>query len=91
MSQDAVERLLGRLLTDDWFRQQAAQCLATACHAEGYLLSDEELHCIGANDLQQFAQVSAMLDQGIKRFRRDPNHGTATSGHSASQNIHAGR
>ena len=47
MSQEAVERLLGRLLTDERFREQARDGLGTLSRQEGYPLTPEELQLIG--------------------------------------------
>jgi hypothetical protein len=70
MSQDAVERFLGRLLTDNAFRRKAAKSLAAACSEQGYLLSGEELRAITREDLARFEAVSDQLDSRIKRFSR---------------------
>lgn len=71
MSQEAVERFFGRLLTDDAFRNRAADALADTCRAEGYQLSEEEMKAITAEDLARLAQASNRLDRSIKRFSHD--------------------
>ena len=43
MSQVAVERVLGRLITDARFRRQAADSFGAACLQEGYNLTTTEL------------------------------------------------
>jgi hypothetical protein len=68
MSQDAVERVLGRLLTDDKFRRRAACALAEACREEGYSLTREELGAIRQQDLKALADLARQLDSSIKRF-----------------------
>lgn len=68
MSQEAVEKTLGRMLTDDIFRYRTKGCLYTACREEGYLLSDEELRMVQGLDLLQLGNVAEGLDSGIKRF-----------------------
>ncbi len=68
MSQDAVQRLLGRLLTDDLFRLRAARSLATTCQQEGYRLTPEELRLITPEDLIRLDMVALRLDSGIKRY-----------------------
>lgn len=68
MSQEVVEKVLGRLLTDGAFRLQAAKSLAAACRKEGFLLSDEELRAIRPEDLARLEMVAEHLDSSIKRF-----------------------
>jgi hypothetical protein len=68
MSQDAMERFLGRLLTDDAFRQRAAKALAEACREEGYSLSSGELLAISRDDFARLNEVAQQLDSSIKRF-----------------------
>jgi hypothetical protein len=68
MSQVAIEKLLGRLLTDDVFRHRAMNSLATACREEGLDLSEEELRVIDPDDLVLFELISGRLDSNIKRF-----------------------
>ena len=43
MSQVAVERVLGRLITDARFRRQAVDSFGAACLQEGYSLTTTEL------------------------------------------------
>lgn len=68
MTQESVEKVLGRLLTDDIFRNRARESLNRACLEEGYLLSDEESRMVGRLDLVQIDSVAGSLDSGIKRF-----------------------
>lgn len=68
MSQDALERLLGRLLTDDQFRYRAMQSLELACREGGYRLTAEEVRLIRPEDLVRFNMVADSLDDGIKRY-----------------------
>lgn len=78
MSQEAVERVLGRLLTDDLFRAKAGKSLNRVCWEEGLSLSEEELHLVGELDLKELDRVSEMLNGGIKRFvvRQEPLPGS---------------
>jgi len=70
MSQEMVEQLLGRLLTDDQFRRRAVQSLAESCREEGISLSCEELESIRQEDLVLLEWVAIRLDKGIRRFSR---------------------
>lgn len=71
MSQEMVEKLLGRLLTDDQFRHRAIQSLAESCREEGFLLSREELESIRQEDLVLLEWVAIRMDKNIKRFSRE--------------------
>lgn len=68
MSQEAVEKILGRLLTDDGFRCRAFDSLAELCRTEGYAISAEELRVIGRDELVLLGSVATKLDGSIKRF-----------------------
>ena len=67
MSQDAVEKVLGRMLTDDQFRRRVSQDLVVACQEKGYLLDDEELALVGKFDVTSLSTAAEILDGGIKR------------------------
>lgn len=75
MSQEMVEKLLGRLLTDDLFRHRAVQSLADSCREEGFSLSCEELESIRQEDLVLLEWVAIRLDKNIRRFSRRPPEG----------------
>jgi len=68
MSQEAVERLLGRLLTDDLFRKRAEKSIENLCREYGYDLNAGELSVIGRDDIIRIGMVSHQLDRNIKRF-----------------------
>jgi hypothetical protein len=68
MSQESVEKVIGRLLTDDYFRSSAALNLDGICCKEGYELSTEELSMLRNINLTSLSTVAASLDGGIKRF-----------------------
>jgi len=70
MSQDAVERLLGRLMTDDRFRRIAEVSLDSACLQEGYRLTSVELSLLSTLDIKQVAELAAMIDPGLCRTGR---------------------
>lgn len=67
MSQDAVERVLGRLLTDVNFRRLAAESLETACRETGYLLMPTELQLLSELKLSRVAELAAELNPGLCR------------------------
>jgi hypothetical protein len=67
MSQIAVERLLGRLITDNRFRRQAANSLEVACLREGYSLSPAELQLLSALEMQCFTELAGRLDPNLCR------------------------
>jgi len=67
MSQEAVERLLGRLLTGDSFRSKAKRSIDTACQEEGYGLNPGELRAISRDYLVRLDMVSHLLNEKSKR------------------------
>jgi hypothetical protein len=68
MSQEAVEKFLGRLLTDDGFRTRAARAAAKAAREEGYQLSDYELRAVSGLDFLIINEAARRIDSSIKRF-----------------------
>ena len=67
MSQNEVERFLGRIITDSNFRAKAASSLKNACNGEGIALSNEEMSFLRNIDFSQFGLVAAALDDSIRR------------------------
>jgi hypothetical protein len=67
MSQEAVERFLGRLVTDERFNRLAAESLEAACWREGYNLSPEELRLLSGSKLWRVAALAGLLDPGLCR------------------------
>ena len=70
MSQEAVERLLGRLLTDDDFRKQAGESIVRVSREAGYDLNENELNSISHDDVVRIDMVAGHLDGRIKRFSK---------------------
>jgi len=68
MSQEAVERLLGRLLTDDTFRKRAKESIEGITLEAGYDLNAGELRYISDDDIIRLDMVSQQLNRNIKRF-----------------------
>ena len=69
MSQDAVERVLGRLITDERFRRAASDSFETACQQEGYLLTKAEQLLLSGLKLHTITEFAAQLDPGLCRAR----------------------
>jgi hypothetical protein len=67
MSQEAVERLLGRLITDERFRRLAADSLEATSLQEGYRLSSAELRLLSGLELQSITALAVRLDPGLCR------------------------
>jgi len=67
MSQDSVERLLGRLITDAGFRAEAAVSLENICRREGYDLTAGELRMLERIDVKAFEMEELQIDPGLRR------------------------
>jgi hypothetical protein len=67
MSQNEVERFLGRIITDADFRAHAEKCLEGACYSHGYALSAVELSFLSRLDFLSFQQLSETIDDSIRR------------------------
>ncbi|WP_408967446.1 Franean1_4349 family RiPP [Oryzomonas sp.] len=67
MSQDSVERFLGRVITDEHFRQKASKSIKNACTKEGLTLSQREINLLEKVDLVFFGQVAQSIDDSIRR------------------------
>ncbi len=67
MSQRAVERLLGRLITDAEFRRRFYEDAAAACGAMRHALTPRELEAVQATDETAVRAFAAQLDPRIVR------------------------
>lgn len=67
MSQEAVERVLGRMITDKQFCRLAVESLESVSRLEGYPLSPTELRLLSEMKQQYFAELSGRLDPGLCR------------------------
>ena len=67
MSQDNVEKLLGRLLTDSDFLASCRDSLEKACQERGFLINELEMSAIKEIDIKQLASLAPVLDDRIIR------------------------
>lgn len=67
MSQEAVERILGRLITDEQFRRLAADSLEVVCLREGFCLTPAELRLLSELEPQRIAELAGRLNPGLRR------------------------
>lgn len=67
MSQEAVERVLGRLITDERFRRDVGDSLEVACLQQGYSLSPTELRFLSELELKQVGALAARINPGLCR------------------------
>ena len=65
MSQEAVERVLGRLITDERFRCSASSSLGSACLQEGYSLSMVELELLSGFEMKQISDIASQISPGL--------------------------
>ncbi len=65
MSQEAVERVLGRAMTDAEFRRQLIDDARAAC--KGYDLTEEELDALEALDAESMKAFAGTLDARISK------------------------
>jgi hypothetical protein len=72
MSQRAVERTLGKLVTDERFREQFYQDPATACLRAGLNLSPRELEALLRTPREALGRLGETLDDRICRLHLGP-------------------
>ena len=65
MSQESVERIIGRAVTDADFRQRLIDNAAEAC--KGYDLTPDELAALEALDADSVKQFAGTLDARISK------------------------
>lgn len=68
MSQEAVERFIGRLITDEAFREYARTDFQTACFRFGFNLTTDEQELIRNMDFEKFVHMEEGVDEGLKRW-----------------------
>ena len=67
MSQTTVEMFLGRLMTDDRFRERAKNNVEQICFDEGYVISKRESTYLAKLDFELLGSVAANLDDALRR------------------------
>ena len=67
MSQISVEQLIGRLLTDNAFRESVRRDIRRACREGGFSLTDEELRLVMKIDINAFPPLDDLILDGIRR------------------------
>lgn len=67
MSQESVERVLGRMITDEQFRRLANNSLDVACLQEGYLLTPTEVRLLSSLEFQHVTELAGHLNPGLCR------------------------
>ena len=67
MTQEAVERVLGRLITDEQFRCSASSSLESACMQEGFSLSMAELELLSGLEMKRISNVASQISPGLCR------------------------
>lgn len=73
MSQQAVERALGKLLTDENFRDRFFTNPELATWEAGFTLSSIELEALSRVSAEALTQFSDHLDKRISRASLDPD------------------
>jgi hypothetical protein len=67
MSQEAVEKILGRMITDERFRSAAEQALELSCLREGYNLTQAELNLLAGLQGRSFGELARQINPGLRR------------------------
>lgn len=67
MSQDNIERILGRLITDRNFYDSCSNSLEIACQEKGLLLTDWELAALNKLEFDQLDPIAESLNNRLKR------------------------
>jgi hypothetical protein len=80
MSQAAVEKALGKLITDEGFRRRFFQDPAGASFAAGLELSRAELDALSRLSVEAIARFGARLDHRICRLPLEEEGGRTSRG-----------
>ena len=75
MSQEAVERALGRMLTDVQFRTLVGENLESASQQAGFQLTRGELQLLSTLELPEVAELAGRLNPGLCRAGGAPGAG----------------
>jgi hypothetical protein len=79
MSQAAVERILGKVVTDETFRVRFFRDRAAASFAAGLVFSKTELDALSRLPVELIARFSASLDDRICRLPFEEEHRPASA------------
>ncbi len=79
MSQAAVERILGKLITDDAFRDRFFSNPTVMSFSAGLELSGAELDALSQLPRKALAQFSRQLDDRLRRLCLDPDWGAPSA------------
>ncbi|MEI7817590.1 MAG: Franean1_4349 family RiPP [Desulfuromonadales bacterium] len=80
MSQDSVERLLGRLVTDASMRADIVASPESVCRREGYDLTEGEMRLVVKMNIAIFEPAASGLDPSLCRsgtMTKWPHHGSS--------------
>jgi hypothetical protein len=67
MSQTAVEQLIGRLVTDDVFRERIRYDVSVACREHGFALTQNELMFVQRINLDAISQLAELVSDDLRR------------------------
>lgn len=67
MSQHAVEQFIGRLVTDDAFRERVRHDASTACHEHGFALTTAELSLVKRINLDALSRIAELVAEDLRR------------------------
>ena len=78
MSQECVEKFIGRLITDDTFRNLAQRQFRHACRELGLMLTEHEEAAMQKLDYALFDDIAGLVDCAIRRCEKGQEAGCTT-------------
>lgn len=73
MSQESVERILGRMITDKNFRTLVSASLEAVSRQEGFLLTPVELKLLTTLEMKYVAELAGRLNPCLRRAGTVPD------------------